>query len=204
MVYFNYLIASALFSHASMISRSPSPLRTQSFRTPRGNTFCVASRDCLLAVLSIWKFRNCMQYPSVAQSLLLQSLLLLVGCCGTRFARLYKKIYTRASLRQSSHNGRQTAGLYVVILSVPVCFEITCVRSVSTRHHWSCKSENHTHLPQLLQACRIVHFSYRRSLPTFLAAEKPQKAPKRTKRPVDRARHDRLERKSSAETNRGS
>ena len=46
------LIASALFSQASIIYLSPSPLRTQPFRTPRGNTFCVASRDYLLSVFS--------------------------------------------------------------------------------------------------------------------------------------------------------
>ena len=46
------LIAKALFSAASIISRSPSPLRARPFRTPRGTTFCVASRDYLLSVLS--------------------------------------------------------------------------------------------------------------------------------------------------------
>ena len=77
-------------------------------------------------------FRNCMQYPSVAQALPLQSFLLFVGCCGTRFARLYKKIYTRASLKQSSHNGRQTAGIYVVILSVPVIWRLVLLVECNT------------------------------------------------------------------------
>ena len=46
------LIASALFSQASIISRSPSTLRARPFRTPRGITFCAASLDYLLSVFS--------------------------------------------------------------------------------------------------------------------------------------------------------
>ena len=66
--------------------------------------------------------RVVLQHRSAVTNLPLQSYLPFAGCSETRSARLYKINYTRATLKQFSHNGLQTSGFYVVIQTLPVSY----------------------------------------------------------------------------------
>ena len=57
--------------------------------------------------------------PSVGHLLVTPGFRLFSGCCGTRFARLYKENYTRANLQIASHNGLKTSGLALDFSTVP-------------------------------------------------------------------------------------
>ena len=57
--------------------------------------------------------------PSVGHLLVTPGFRLFSGCCGTRFARLYKENYTRANLQTASHNGLKTSGLALDFSTVP-------------------------------------------------------------------------------------
>ena len=57
--------------------------------------------------------------PSVGHLLVISGFRLFSGCCGTRFARLYKENYTRANLQTASHNGLKTSGLTLDFSTAP-------------------------------------------------------------------------------------
>ena len=78
------------------------------------------------------------QYNSSVPRLPFQSFLPYAGCCGTHCVRQFLKKYNcRTAFERSSHNGLHTAGIYTMLLTVPVFFNNTIV-------HGKCKHKTDT------------------------------------------------------------
>ena len=115
-------------------------LTTPPYRIPQGTTIGCATCDYLLAMLSICKnkFASCFA-TSLGRHKLATSNLSAV-CRVLRIAlrtAILKKYNCRTAFERTSHNGLQTSGISVVILTLPVSlWYYHCTRKIRDICQW--------------------------------------------------------------------